>query len=82
VLKGFWDWIRTEKKVIKPLPKTLATDFYIPTRSYEPKIVSQYSERELQEMYPPLKDAYEQYQILLKMYDTNHKKKFQKARSV
>lgn len=78
--------MRTEKKVIKPLPKNhLAgyhnvSEVYIPQN--EPQMVSDYTERQLQEMYPPLKDAYEQYQILLKMYDGKHQTLFQRARSV
>jgi len=75
------------KEVDKPLPKNPlrglynSQNFYVPPPP-ETKMVSDYTEKQLQEMYPSLKDAYEQYQILLKIYDGKHQTVFQKARSV
>ena len=75
-MNDFWKWPRTKKRTSKQLPshqninhRHLSDDFYLPEQ------LNQYSEEELRAMYAPLNDAYEQYQILLKIYNSNHQKR-------
>lgn len=86
MINAILDWLTTEKKVVKPLPKgPLPLGGYRPGmqgHSVSGVMVKKYTERELREQHPPLMEAWEQYQMLLELYEADNIKPFEKAKSL